>query len=444
MSLTSVTAAWALSRSPLLGIAPASPSDELVVVGSVVSNSTAAHLGLQQGDQLVSLNKVNVTDFDQLVSQISKLKSGDALTIEILRDTKLLTLQGPLYPKPYEVSDAAYVSYEEVEFNHHRLRTIVHVPRSLKPGEKAPAIFYIQGYTCDSIDMGLFPKSALSQLVRQFSQAGFIVFRVEKPGIGDSRSTEQCTKMNFTDESEGFIQALRALKARQNVNANAVYLWGHSIGVLHSAVVANQEKVAGIIGYGGVSKPWYDYLLDVYRHQSVSHFAVPVKQAEHNTRLVQPFLHLWLNSNITWPKVLAAQASKPALTANLLPVQNEQVFNRHFSYFRDLNRYDFAKLWRQSVTPVLMLHGSLDIQAINSHWAFDIVNTNGLVQSAAFIIDGAEHAMLHYQNGQQYRLARQRGEFNPMIAGDNFDRRIAEKTLSWIQSLRWKRVRPIM
>ncbi|MBT1063733.1 alpha/beta fold hydrolase [Bowmanella sp. Y26] len=442
--LGSTSGALALSRSPLLGIAPASSSQDLVTIGSIAPNSTAAALGLLPEDKLLSLNNVSITHFDQLLTLLSTMNSGDPLTLQIRRNNKSLTLQGQLLPKPYEVSEVAYVSYEEVKFNGHRLRSIVHTPKTLKPGEKAPAIFYLQGYTCGSIDMGLFPNSTLTQLVQQFSEAGFIVYRVEKPGVGDSQSPQHCSEINFTAESDAFIQALRELKGRENVNANKVYLWGHSLGVLHSVNIANQEKVAGIIGYGGVFKPWYDYLLDIYRHQSVRHFSVPPKQAESNTRLVQPFLDLWLNSNTPWSEVLLAEDAQAALETDLLPVQNEQVFSRHFSFFRDMNRYDFATLWRQVATPVLMLHGSLDIQAIDSQWAFDIVKASSSPQSTAQVIDGAEHALLRYQSAQQYGAAREQGEFNPMDASKHFDPRIGEETLDWIQSLRWKPLLPVI
>lgn len=425
-----------LPRAVLLGVAPAqTEQSEAIVVGHIAPNSTAQSVGLQAGDIITHINGQAVIQFSELVSLVQNMRAGDPVRLSIIRQEQTLQLEGAMQPRPYEVSDIADVSYETVEFAQNRLRAIVHTPKNRRANEVLPTVFYIQGYTCGSIDTGMMPNSALAQLVSQFVAAGYIVFRVEKPGVGDSVSPRPCSAIDFTEESQAFLHALRTLKQRRQVDPNQIYLWGHSLGVLHSAVMADQEAVAGVIGYGGVFKPWYDYMLDIYSQQSVKHFGVASAQAKRNTDMVKPFLNAWLNTSTPWQDVLADPKVQPARNSDLLPLNGEQIFNRHYSFFRDMNRYDFQALWQRINTPVFMLHGSLDIQAISAEWAGEIVSVNKSAFSESRIITGAEHAFMRYDDAQQYADARDSGQFNPANAGDRYDSRIVDSSLSWIAKL---------
>lgn len=436
LCISTLSLADELSRAGRLGIAPGdSANNKVVTIGMVAPDSTASSLGIMVGDQLIEINSQKVPTFDQVISVLSQMSAGENIHVVIKRDNNILRLSGKLKPRPYETSEIANVSYESVKYEGNILRSIVHTPKNLKTNEKVPAIFYIQGYTCDSIDYGMIPNNSASLLFNQFVDAGYMVFRVEKPGIGDSQSERDCRDISFTEESNAFIQALRQLKQKPNVDVNSVYLWGHSLGVLHSAVVAKNETVAGIIGYGGVYKQWYDYLLDIYQVQTVKHFGISQSDANNRGKQVEPFLNLWLNTNTPWQEVLSAEITQAGIKANLLPLNGDQIFDRHFSFFRDMNSYDFASLWQEIKTPVLMIHGSLDIQAIEQNWAFDIVKANGMRDSTAMVIDGAEHGFLRYKNQQEYISDRSEGRYNPGNATERFDARIGKESIDWLSGL---------
>ena len=202
------------------------------------------------------------------------------------------------------------------------------------------------------------------------------------------------------------------------------------------AVVANAEPVAGIIGYGGVLKPWYDYMLDIYRQQSVKHFGTSNSQAQRNTETIQPFLDLWLNTNTPWSEVVNNKATKAAIDAQLTAVNGEQLIDRHYSFFRDLNRYNLADYWKKLDAPLLMMHGSLDIQAIDKKWAFDLVSLSANSLSKAIEVEGAEHALMRYDSATEYMSARSNRTFNPAEPGDKFDKRIGQHSIDWLKEAR--------
>ncbi|MDE3271838.1 PDZ domain-containing protein [Pseudoalteromonas sp. G4] len=434
---TTTTVLNELPRSSLLGVMHNQSADNPgVTLEHVVANSTASLLGLKVGDVITKVNGIRINDFQALLSAVRPLKSGDDIRISFLRDKKALTVSNKMQPRPYETSDYAHVEYSAVSYEGNSLRSIVHVPKQLNPSQKAPAIFFIQGYTCDSIDYGMLPNITTRQMIDQYTQAGYVVYRIEKPGLGDSISEKPCRDIDFTTESKAFLQGLNALKTHKQVDPENVFLFGHSLGVLHAPVIAKQSPVKGIIGYGGVLKRWYDYMVDIYLKQSVTHFNLSERRARKNTELATPFLNLWLNTETPWQKIVNDERVKKAMAANLLEINGELSVNRHYSFFRDLNRYDFNKLWQEIDTPVLMMHGSLDIQAIEPNWAFDIAKLSGKEQSKGLLIDKAEHAFMRFDSKEAYLDARQSRQYNPTDPKELFDPRIGEHTLSWLSKFK--------
>ncbi len=425
-----------LPATPMLGLVPVGTDPGApVVVQDVLPGATASALGVVAGDTLRQVNGTAVQDFAQLLTLVRAVSVDEPLTMDVSRNGQPLQLSGVMRSRPREASTIARVSYGQVRFGDDLLRSITHRPVSLADADKAPAVYFIQGYTCDSIDYGMLPDVTTRRLVDQFVAAGYVVFRMEKPGVGESRSSVDCTDIDFTTESNAFLAGLVSLKQQRGVDPERITLWGHSLGVLHAAVMANQEPVASVVGYGGVYKNWHDYMLDIYRLQSVKHFGVSERTATANTQRVAPFLHQWLRTDTPWSALLAMPEVQRAIAGDLLPISDDRVFDRHYSFFRDLNRYDFEALWRELDAPVLMMHGSLDIQAIDDEWTHDVVAANRSPQSTALTIPGAEHAFMRYANADAYQQARRAGEHRPVAPGESFDTRIGQATLDWLEAL---------
>lgn len=67
-----------------------------VLVDSVVDGSTAAKAGLKAGDVITAINGDHVAELSDVPRTLARLDSGAAVTIEIVRDRKALTLKGTL------------------------------------------------------------------------------------------------------------------------------------------------------------------------------------------------------------------------------------------------------------------------------------------------------------------------------------------------------------
>lgn len=432
-SVKSIELPKELTRTSFLGLIPQSvETGEPVVVNDLHPQGTAINLGLLVGDQLITINGQTINDFPSLLPILNNIDEGQLISVAVLRDDKPIKLKAIAQSRPLEKGKEYTVNYDSFTWQKERIRTITYHPNN--PRKDGASVFFIQGYTCDSIDYGMIPDISLTQLLSSYAQAGFTVMKMEKPGVGDSRGQLDCYQYDFTLENQAFLAGLNHFKQQPAINAEKVFVFGHSLGVLHAAVIAEKGLAKGVIGYGGVLKSWYDYLIDIYAKQSVNYWGVSKEQAKKNVALIKPFLNQWLNTKDNWQSIASSQTTKAVLDAALLPINDDQVFNRHFSFFRNLNRYDFTQLWSNTQSHVLTLHGEYDIQAIDGKWAVDIVKLtakNNEIKSESLSFLRTDHSLMQFKNTEDLmkvtrRQARELGHFN---------KNIAIKTLEWIESV---------
>ena len=198
-----------LTARTMLGVIPIQTGLGVkVVIRAVAPNSTAVVMGIKPNDKLLTIDNQEIPDFGGLINLLSNKKVNESVRFSVERDGKIIILEGKMQARTQEKSDNAKVVYDTVFWNKQRLRSIIYTPNQvLKENSKAPAIFYIQGYTCDSIDYGYSPNITTLQLINQFIKAGYVVYRAEKFGVGDSKGAMQCRDVNFTEEVAGFTAA---------------------------------------------------------------------------------------------------------------------------------------------------------------------------------------------------------------------------------------------
>ncbi|MFC3194037.1 alpha/beta fold hydrolase [Marinicella sediminis] len=425
-----------LKSQPMFGVM-GQPDGSGVVVQRVLPRSTAAQMGIEANDVILSYNQEPVSTFAELVSLIAADQVGDDIHIEIRRDGHQKTLTGILLRRPREHHENHQVLYDEVQSGDNRLRSIVYKPADLKPGESRPALYFIQGYTCQSIDYGMVPQATMQQLFNQVVDSGFVVYKLEKFGVGDSAGALDCSQVNFTQELSGFKAGLKALKAYDFVTADEVFLFGHSLGGVYAPLIGEGQQFKGIAVYGAVLKSWYDYLQDMFTVQAVM-MGTAEDTAQANGQLIQPLLQAWLNTNSDWQDIRSDPRFQEAFAANLLPHQGDQVFQRHYGFFRDLNAYDLSVAWRKVASPVLVMHGAFDIQTISDDWArnlTELLNTEEDDQATLRIFDNTDHGLMTYPTFQALRQAMNEGSYNPGQPGEHYNHEVATALISWMEDV---------
>lgn len=422
-----------LKRTSFLGLVPESSQvGEAVVVRQLHPQGTAHALGLKVGDRLISLNGKAIGDFSQLVAALGNINEGENIALGIERGAGSLTLNANAQGRPKEQGLGFRVRYGELSWQQEKIRTITYTPD--KPRQDNAAVFFIQGYTCGSIDYGMLPDISLNQLLGQYANAGFTVMKMEKPGVGDSEGKLDCQLYDFVTENNAFLAGLTHLKAMADVNAGNVFVFGHSLGVLHAAIIAEKGLAKGVIGYGGVAKPWIDYLHDIYRKQSVLYWGVSEEQAKRNVEIMSPFLTKWLASDLPWQTVVNSKAAKRVMDEQLVTINEEQIMDRHYSFFRSVNRFDFETIWKNARSHALMLHGQFDIQAIEADWAYKVaalVNKKQGITGQALTFERTDHSLLAFANKSDLMKFTQRQASNL----GTFNKKIASSSISWMKKI---------
>ena len=435
-----ITASELPSR-PFLGVAGSNSANNTngALIDRVFPGGTGESLKLQSGDLITSINSIEITSFNYLIESLKSLNIGEKIELNVIRDNRLIKLSGQLKSRPKEMVEANSsfdILYDSVNYKNNQLRSIIYRPKLANSNVKFPAVYFVQGYTCASIDDGLFPNSTSQQLLKSIAQAGYVVYKIEKFGVGDSIGDLKCSEIDFTTELAGFNAGLEALKSYEFVDEDQVHLFGHSLGGVYAPFIAEHSPIKSLISYGSVVKSWYDYLLDIYSEQALI-FGTTKQQAQTNRILVAPLLKAWLKSKQSWSEIITSKDLKASISSNLIPISGDQVFNRHYSFFRDLNGYDLAKAWKNTNSHVLAIHGSLDIQAINDSWAVQMAslpNKKGL-KSESVVLEGAEHGFMKYDSMADYLKARNDRSYNPSQPGEFYDPRIAKTIIKWLGSL---------
>lgn len=423
-----------LPRRAFLGLAGQSASDNRgLTVTLVADGATAAQAGLRVGDRLVRLNGNPVDNMSGLISQASQLTAGSHVNFEVLRDGHRLTLAGVAAGRPREKDDRFDVLYEQADIPDGVSRTIIYKPHGLGP---FPAVYFLQGYTCGSIDYGVAPHATTRQLLEAFALAGFVVFRIEKPGVGDSHSSVNCVDIDYPAEQRAFEAGYRALLQYPYVDTDKVFLFGHSLGGVTAPLLAGAFKPTGVITYGAVVKPWYEYMIDVLREQP-QRLGADFRTIQRNTRRGIPVLHDLMISKRDWNEITTTHAD--AIAAGVLGISGRQMLGRDYRFWSTLNDPDIVGAWAGYDGPVLAIYGSYDIEAISPEAAIQtaaIVNAYHPGNGESLILEGAEHGLARYPGPfEDYARLRSNGGWTAQRVGELFDRRIADRSIDWMHGV---------
>ena len=229
-----------------------------VVLEKVFPGTSAADAEFKAGDVILAIGGAKVTGIPMFLERVAKARAGDVLTLDVVRDGVKAEKRVTLKEMPREKGDGYDVIYGSVTSHGARLRTIVTRP---KAEGRHPAVMLLQGgHTCFSIDNPVGQPTGFTWIARDLARHGYVTMRVERPGCGDSEGGP-LRDVDFDTELDGYKQALRALKQLDFVDADNVFLFGHSQGGIMAPLMAVEVPVRGIAVYGTVSGAWFESML---------------------------------------------------------------------------------------------------------------------------------------------------------------------------------------
>ena len=327
----------------------------------VIDGSSASDAGVKENDIITVCNGITITQTGELSEIASGFVSGEPLEIEILRNGRKITLTGKVQARPFEPAVNGEVIYGELPFLQGYIRTIVNKPEGEGP---FPVVFYLQGYTCTSID-NMPPASAVKQMFEGLVAKGYAVFRMEKPGVGDTYNLPGCSEIDYETELNAFKKGLEHLQSLEFIDKSGIFLFGHSLGGIAAPLMAVENKPEGIIVYGTVVKPWAEYMMDIYRYQRQL-MGMDFLRIETEARVLFPLLSDYLVHKKSPSELAENNPEYAAALASSLGFNNDgQILDRHYTFWQQLQDKNLTEAWKEAGTPTLAIYGEADIAAIN-------------------------------------------------------------------------------
>lgn len=335
-----------------------------------VSGGMSEELKLEPNDIILMFNASPVQSTSEFSTRFKALKTGETIQLTVLRGKKKVQLKSTIKGRPMETDDNANVIYDQADFRGGQLRVIINKP--LK-SEKMPAILFIPGYTCSSID-DLPTYHPYKRIIDAYVDAGYVTLRIEKSGLGDSQNTPSCESCDLKDEIENFEVGLKKLKALPFVDTNKVIIVGHSMGGIIAPALSAKHQVAGVIVYGTTAKSWFEYQLEMYRIQNALAGMNPIEVEQ---SVVDQYD---LNYRFFVRKEKLEDLAKDPLNDSILRSAWQydgagKIYSRNAEYWRQIQDYPHLENWKNTTAKVLVQFGESDFQAFSLADHQQIVNT---------------------------------------------------------------------
>ncbi len=438
------TYAQTLPRKAMLGVS-AQPIDEAkakeknlkvgegLLVAAVTPKGTFDEIGVKVGDLILSINGKNINSPAELVAMAQSLTEGNSVEVNLISGGAKVTKKGMAKGKPKEVSENADVIYDVAEMNLGKLRTITFKPKN-KTG-KMPAVFYIQGLPCQSQELP-DAKDPRRQVFEDWVKAGFVVFRVERPNLGDSQTTKDCRDIDFNEEIETNKAGYKKLLAYDFVDTENIFFFGHSMGGWTAPIIAQMKHPKGIIVYGTGVVSWFEYFIHLFRIQSTLGGGTHL-EAEKETRRMIPMLYEWLEAGKSAEEMRKNPALKEIVDAPGMfdgEYFQGRAFGRSARFFYTMSKQNLVEEWSKVSGKVLAMYGEFDVQALNGNDAVtiaEIVNQSKPGNGEFMLLPKTEHIFAKVESYKQTAELYATGKFF-QYATQNYNAEVGRVTNEWM------------
>ena len=306
---------------------------------------------------IVGVNDTPVARPQDLGPTLSHFYGGTPIRLTVRRGSRTLQLRGTGIERPRDAFPGARVDYDAVPFRGGQLRDILVTPEGVA---NPPIVFLLQGFSCVSME-GPFYQPLIAALLRE----GIGFYRVEKAGVGDSAGGVNCADIDFATELDGFRSAWRHLVETRGIDADRVFMLGHSMGGFQAPFLADERPPRGVAIYGAGLRNWADYNLDLVRFQSFLFFGEdPVAAAAQAESWREAFRRFYFGREAPAAIAAGSEVNARALREAMSWDGGERVLGRHYKFTQDLAHQPLTAAWRDARTNVLAIYGEADLVAL--------------------------------------------------------------------------------
>ena len=376
-----------LARRAELGavIRPPTRSDPARVV-RVSETSPLGRAGLRAGDGVLSVNEHQLTDAIEFDRRMAALRGGQAVRLTISREGQTQAIAATLDALPREAIPGVEVAYTQISNPRGPVqRAILTRPRGATA--RLPAILFVPWLSCDSVEAPLRVPPGIHELLhRVAAESGWVLLRVDKPGVGDSDGV--CAETDLDTEIAGSRAALAFLRSHPWADPARLVVMGHSFSGAFLPLVAESTPVSGYIFINSWTRTWMERLIEFERRRLESSGA-PAADTFARVRQLSQFYALFLEQQKTPAQVIA---ERPALAAVWTDEPGHQ-YGRSARFHHQLQAIDPGRAWSAVAVPTLVMWSDADI--VMHRWDHErvvtLVNRNRSGAASLVVVPGADH-----------------------------------------------------
>jgi pimeloyl-ACP methyl ester carboxylesterase len=352
---------------------------------------------------VTTLNGTALDGADAFWPAYRKVRAGDTARVRVLRSgtsgtRDTLELQFAPDSVAHERFAGVTVAYEAIRSDRgYPLRTVVTRPSSAG-GKRLPAVLFVPWLSCDPVEKPDPRGDGFQHLLHEVAKhSGMLFLRVEKPGLGDSEGPD-CRQGGLTDELAAYRSALRALRAREDVDTTRLVLLGGSIGGALAPLLAAEDPrgILGVIAVGGFTRTWYEHMLDIERRRLTlggqSPAAVNVAM-----RGLARFYTEYLVGRHTPREVIETHPELAPLWSD----DPGHQYGRPAHYYQDVQQLDIEAAWEQVAKhgiPSLIVWGEYDwiMGRAEPDRAMAILQASGARDATLAVLPKTDHGLFVY------------------------------------------------
>jgi pimeloyl-ACP methyl ester carboxylesterase len=388
-----------------------------VLITNVFAFSTAVEAGLRINDILLKINEKEINAPAEAIEEVRILPLQSQIAFTVFRNGQEMVFKTEMKSYPVEQTDDIYTTYSQVPSSDALLRAIINYP---KKAGKFPAVVWVSGVSCYSLDTPFDTLSAEVKMVRFLARNGFAVIRLDRPGLGDSKGKIPCREMDFNTEAQHYVNAVRELKKWTYVDSSQVFLLGHSMGGVLGPLVAKQEKVKGIVAYGTIGKPFIEYLIDSRRAQAEKLYQMGGAETDSFMRSITDLCGKFLNEKKSLAQIVREKPDYQEISRLFA--------DRAPDYWYQLHELNIARNWEEFKGYTLLLWGKHDfISHPDEHTTIQRTIARQSPNKVTYIpLENTNHSMSYHETWDMARGQQIGGEYNP---------KVGEEILKWLKGI---------
>jgi alpha-beta hydrolase superfamily lysophospholipase len=366
-------------------------------VRQLVPGGFAEQVGLKQGDIILKVNQIvlnNALQIETVLKTANVIIGGSPVTIEIIRDKKILIKKGTVPPRPKESFDKIITEYKSI-MSPYGYRVQVIITRPQNANGKIPGIFLIRWMSCDPIEKPDSRKHGVARMLEDFIQkSGYAVMRVEKPGLGDSQGPP-CYDTDFCHELAAHQEAYRVFRQLEFIDSTKIVIFAQSNGAAYAPLVAEAQQPAAYLLSGGWAKTWYEHMLEFKRRN----FELSGDKQVEITRKMKLIAELYTDYLIHKRVPGEIVIQKPHLK-EVWDAEFDHQWGLPITYMQQLQDLDIPGAWSGVNVPAYVFYGGYDGAMVEEDHKkiVSLINNHGKNVAKYELVPNLSHSLFWFEN----------------------------------------------